>query len=104
MTRSVPDLATLDTLDDAEMLEGYRAGCDGDPEPGDNRSLGYWHGWRNGACDRGLREIDDEQRELARLVTNRQRKARGEPERPKGSDSGWWNRHEHFRRERSRAP
>lgn len=64
--RSVPDLAAADELDRDEMIEGYMDGCAGEPEPGDNRSLAYWHGWRNGASDRGFREIDPEQRRIAR--------------------------------------
>lgn len=75
MTRSVSSLEQLDALDDYELLEGYRDGIAGDPEPGDNRSLAYWHGWRNGAVDKGLREKDDEQAILAHLWVARQRMA-----------------------------
>ena len=64
--RSVPSLAVADALDEADLLEGYHDGRAGDPEPGDNRSLAYWHGWRNGASDRGLRPIDAEQRAIAK--------------------------------------
>lgn len=42
----------LETLDSAEVLEGYQDGLAGDDEPGDNRSKAYWHGWRNGRADR----------------------------------------------------
>jgi hypothetical protein len=52
----VRTLAELDTLDDDEILAGYREWHPGDPEPGPNRSKAYWHGWRNAAIDR--REID----------------------------------------------
>jgi hypothetical protein len=45
-------------LDDAEILEGYEDGRRGDPEPGDNRSFSYWHGWRAGSVDGGHREKD----------------------------------------------
>ncbi len=48
---AVETLAELDTLDDAEIQEGYRDGRSGEPEPGDNRSKSYWHGWRNGMMD-----------------------------------------------------
>lgn len=58
----------LDALDDRELFEGYWAGKDGWPEPGDNRSFSYWHGWRNGAVDGGHREKDDAQADLARDV------------------------------------
>jgi len=44
----VETLEELDTLDDAEIQEGYRDGWTGEPEPGDNRSKSYWHGWRVG--------------------------------------------------------
>jgi hypothetical protein len=46
--RTAADLATLD---EAQILEGYHDGRAGDPEPGNNRSRSYWHGWRNGRCD-----------------------------------------------------
>jgi len=39
------------TLDDAEVLEGYLGGFDGEAEPGNTRSRSYWHGWRNGSVD-----------------------------------------------------
>jgi hypothetical protein len=55
----------LDTLDDAEVFEGYRDGRANEPEPGDNRSLSYWHGWRNGMVDYGHMKVDDAQAALA---------------------------------------
>lgn len=55
----------LDSLDHEEVQEGYRDGFDGEPEPGNNRSFSYWHGWRNGALDGGHREKDEAQAELA---------------------------------------
>lgn len=61
----VIDLVDLDTLDSAEVIEGYHDGYEGFPEPGDNRSRSYWHGWRNGAVDGGHREKDDAQAILA---------------------------------------
>lgn len=64
----VTTVADLETLDDDEMIEGYRDGKAGEPEPGDNRSRSYWHGWRNGAVDGGHREIDAAQRELAAAI------------------------------------
>jgi ribosome modulation factor len=77
MTEFAPvrTLADLDTLDDAEVVEGYRDGLANEPEPGNNRSRSYWHGWRNGMSDRGLRAIDEAQRELARAVVARSRRA-----------------------------
>lgn len=61
-------VAELDALDSTEIMEGYFDGFDGELEPGDNRSLSYWHGWRNGAVDGGHREKDDAQALLAREV------------------------------------
>ena len=66
--RPIRRAVLLDDLDDAELLEGYWDGKDGEPEPGDNRSISYWHGWRNGAADGGHRENDEVQAELARDV------------------------------------
>lgn len=55
----------LDVLDLAEMIEGYWDGKEGLPEPGDNRSFSYWHGWRNGAVDGGHQVGDAAQAALA---------------------------------------
>lgn len=63
----VTTTAELATLDDGEILEGYRDGFAGEPEPGDNRSKSYWHGWRNGTSDR-YHTADAAQRTLARAV------------------------------------
>lgn len=52
-------------MDDDEIFEGYRDGFKNEPEPGNNRSFSYWHGWRNGRADR-TGEADAAQRELAR--------------------------------------
>ena len=52
-------------LNSDEVVEGYFDGRHGEPEPGDNRSFSYWHGWRNGAVDGGHREADEAQRDLA---------------------------------------
>ena len=60
--------AELVDLDDDDLLDGYRSGSDGDPEPGDNRSFSFWHGWRNGARDHGHIEGDEAMAELAHDV------------------------------------
>jgi len=60
----------LKALQDAEMIQGYRDGFAGEPEPGDNRSFSYWHGWRNGAVDGGHRQKDYAQAMLAHDVLN----------------------------------
>lgn len=67
----VRTLAHLDTLDKEEMVEGYLDGFKGEPEPKGNRSEAYWHGWRNGATDKGFRQPDEAQRELARVIVQR---------------------------------
>lgn len=61
----VRTVAELNMLDQDEITQGYRDGKAGEPEPGNNRSRSYWHGWRNGAADGGHREIDDAQQGLA---------------------------------------
>jgi hypothetical protein len=71
MRAPVETVAELDTLDDAEILEGYRDGFAGEAEPGNNRSKSYWHGWRNGAMDKGHLKLDAAARELARQYVER---------------------------------
>lgn len=58
-------IADLETLDEAEIIAGYREWREGDPEPGPNRGRAYWHGWRNAMIDRGKREPDEAARRLA---------------------------------------
>lgn len=70
--KPVTTLADLDSLCDDEVNEGYRDGRAGEPEPGNNRSRSYWHGWRNGNGDKtGV--VDQAQRELARAYLTRMR-------------------------------
>lgn len=69
----VETLNDLDTLDGDEIMEGYWAGHDGWPEPGNNQTRSFWHGWRNGAVDGHHREKDAAQAELARVVYERMR-------------------------------
>ncbi|WP_029002763.1 hypothetical protein [Azorhizobium doebereinerae] len=70
----VTTLEDLASLDEAEMLDGYRDGRAGEPAPGGNRSRSYWHGWRNGAVDGRHRTIDQHQVDLAYLVVSKQRR------------------------------
>lgn len=63
--------AELDTLDLAEIIEGYGDGLDDEPEPQGNRSRAYWHGWRVGMMDKGRLPIDDAHRGLVRDVVAR---------------------------------
>lgn len=74
--KPVTTLADLDSLDSAEIAEGYRDGADGEPEPGGNRSRSYWHGWRNGRVDRGHAKKDAAQAELARVWLQREREGK----------------------------
>lgn len=62
--KPVETQADLATLDGDEVVEGYRDGLRGEPEPGNNRSRAYWHGWRNGMTDSGRRQGDAAQRRL----------------------------------------
>lgn len=43
----VETLEDLDRLDGDEIVQGFRDYRRDDPEPGNNRSRAYWHGWRN---------------------------------------------------------
>jgi hypothetical protein len=62
----------LDDLDSDEIVEGYRDGAAGEPEPGGNRSYAFWHGWTKGALDGGYRETTDADILLCRdIVKNR---------------------------------
>lgn len=58
----------LDGLDGKEVIDGYFDGRAGEPEPGDNRSYAYWHGWTKGALDGGHREKSSADAQLARDV------------------------------------
>lgn len=69
----VETLEDLATLDMDEVREGYADGFNGWPEPGNNRSRSYWHGWRNGAVDGGHREKDAAQSALANAYSEYQR-------------------------------
>ena len=71
--RPVETVADLETLDQDEIIQGYWDGLDNEPEPGNNRSRSYWHGWRNGMVDGGHREKDDSQAILAHNVVRSQR-------------------------------
>lgn len=69
----VTTLADLQTLDDAEMLEGYRSADRGDPEPGPNRGRSFWHGWRCRMMDYGELPIDPGHRQLVKECVKAQR-------------------------------
>lgn len=68
----VHDLATLQTLDQREIDEGYRDGREGFP-CGENRGQAYWHGWRNGMMDSGRMQPDWASRALVAAYVARGR-------------------------------
>ncbi|WP_210189153.1 hypothetical protein [Bradyrhizobium erythrophlei] len=74
---AVSTIADLETLEDEQILEGYRSAERGDPEPGPNRGRSFWHGWRNRMMDLGELPGDEASRSLAReyLAAQRQRRA-----------------------------
>ena len=67
-------LADLESLNDEEILEGYWDGRENEPEPGNNRSRSYWHGWRNGRLDGGFAQSDAAQMGLAKEFLENERK------------------------------
>lgn len=69
----VATVADLDTLSDDDILAGYRAGRDGDPEPGHNHGRAYWHGWRNGMMDSGRLKHDTASSQLVTEYAARER-------------------------------
>lgn len=66
--------AELALLDDSEMVAGYLAGFNGEPEPGSDKGRSFWHGWRNGASDAERRESDAAQQQFAREIVARHMK------------------------------
>lgn len=72
----VRTLEDLDSLDEQDMIDGYRDGLAGEPEPGPNRGRAFWHGWRSGMMDRGLLPLDEAAQTLARLWLARERERR----------------------------
>jgi hypothetical protein len=41
----VTTLAEFDALDPGDVIDGNQAAQRGGPEPGNDRSRAYWHGW-----------------------------------------------------------
>ena len=66
----VTQLSELLELSRDEILEGYISTKKGDPEPGDNRSRAFHHGWRTAMMDLGEMKIPDEHRRLVREIMN----------------------------------
>lgn len=69
-------LADLDSLDEADLVEGYRFAERGDPEPGENRGRAYWHGWRCRMMDYGELPIDADHMKLVGAWVDRERQRR----------------------------
>lgn len=62
----VRPLADLDSLDDDQIVAGYREWTPDAPEPGPNRGRAYWHGWRNASIDHHTIPTDDASWQLVR--------------------------------------
>ncbi|HFQ6840912.1 hypothetical protein I5N18_16420 [Serratia marcescens] len=62
----VSTMDELAQLNDEEIIDGYRSGCNGAPEPDSTKSKSFWHGYRNGLVDSGRRKSDEHQTALAR--------------------------------------
>ena len=67
--------ADLDSLDQADVLEGYMSAERGDPEPGENRGRAYWHGWRNAMIDMGELPVDAAAMQLVREMYPRKKRS-----------------------------
>jgi hypothetical protein len=69
----VRTVADLETLSEAEIIDGYTSAVRGDPEPGENRGRAFWHGWCNRMRDIGARPHDEASAQLAHEFVNRSR-------------------------------
>jgi len=49
--KPVETVADLESLDQDDIVAGYRDGWRNPEEPGSDKSRGYWHGWRNAQMD-----------------------------------------------------
>jgi len=76
--KPVTTVEELQTLDEAAMVRGYRAGL-GNAADFTERERGYWHGYLNGLVDGGHAKASAEQAELARASANRARAGLGAP-------------------------
>jgi hypothetical protein len=63
--------ADLESLNHADIVDGYMSAKRGDPEPGPNRGRAYWHGWRNAMIDMGEIPKDDAAAQLAHEIAPR---------------------------------
>lgn len=69
----VRTLIDLDSLDDDEIVAGYREWTPDTPEPGANRGRAYWHGWRNASINHRVIPNDAASRQLAHEYAHRER-------------------------------
>ena len=69
----VTTLAQLAALDSDEVMAGFMASEKGDPEPGDNHSLSFHHGWLSRQYDLGERPVPPEHKALTRAYAARLR-------------------------------
>jgi hypothetical protein len=70
-----PVVATLeefDALDSAQVFAGYVEARPGDPEPGENRGLSYWHGWCNRMRDADVLDWNSTHADVVHLVRLRE--------------------------------
>ena len=67
----VETLEDLDRLDSDEIVSGYRSFRADDPEPGNNHSRAYWHGWCNASADFRQREGTSAQSRLCKMAVER---------------------------------
>lgn len=67
----ITTLDEVDALDPDKVVAGYAGAERGDPEPGDNHSRAYHHGWRTRMMDFGELPIPPEHRELVRALLKR---------------------------------
>lgn len=65
----IETMADLSAQDEDDIVAGYRAGLNGSPRPGADKSRAWWHGWRNGMVDSGRAIKDDAQIRLAAAST-----------------------------------
>lgn len=68
----VTTLEELDTLNEAEMIEGHLSAEKGDPEPDANHSRAYHHGWRTRMMDLGEIPCPPEHTALVRAWITRE--------------------------------
>jgi len=67
-----------DEIDVDECAAGYRETNRGDPEPGENHTRSYHHGWRMRMHDLGEIKAPAEHMRLVREIMDRDRVARGD--------------------------